>query len=96
MYVLTLYVLTLYVCTLCVLTLCVCTYTVRTVGRINEEQIGCVVKGVLEALAYLHHHGVIHRDIKSDSILLSQHGHVCITTYYTLYVLLCDSVCVTL
>ena len=47
--------------------------------RVNEEQIACVVKGVLEALAYLHHNGVIHRDIKSDSILLSVDGHVCIS-----------------
>lgn len=44
--------------------------------RLTEEQIACVVKAVLEALAYLHHNGVIHRDIKSDSILLAENGHV--------------------
>ena len=44
--------------------------------RVNEEQIACVVKAVLEALAYLHLNGVIHRDIKSDSILLAHDGHV--------------------
>lgn len=51
------------------------------VHRITEEQIGCVVKAVLEALAYLHHNGVIHRDIKSDSILLAHDGHVSLVTH---------------
>ncbi|CAF1390542.1 unnamed protein product [Rotaria magnacalcarata] len=44
--------------------------------RMNEQQIATVCKAVLKALAYLHSHGVIHRDIKSDSILLSTDGFV--------------------
>ncbi|KAM9294253.1 serine/threonine-protein kinase PAK 6 [Gastrophryne carolinensis] len=44
--------------------------------RLNEEQIATVCKPVLQALEYLHSQGVIHRDIKSDSILLTLDGRV--------------------
>ncbi|KAJ3606684.1 hypothetical protein NHX12_026203, partial [Muraenolepis orangiensis] len=42
--------------------------------RMNEEQIATVCVSVLRALSYLHTQGVIHRDIKSDSILLTSDG----------------------
>ncbi|KAI4895606.1 hypothetical protein NFI96_017028 [Prochilodus magdalenae] len=44
--------------------------------RLTEEQIATVCEAVLEALAYLHAQGVIHRDIKSDSILLTLDGRI--------------------
>ncbi|XP_029984077.1 serine/threonine-protein kinase PAK 6-like [Sphaeramia orbicularis] len=44
--------------------------------RLSEEQMATVCEGVLKALAYLHSQGVIHRDIKSDSILLTLDGRV--------------------
>uniref|UniRef100_A0A5S6Q357 non-specific serine/threonine protein kinase n=1 Tax=Trichuris muris TaxID=70415 RepID=A0A5S6Q357_TRIMR len=44
--------------------------------RMDEVQIATVCKQCLEALAYLHEQGVIHRDIKSDSILLDAEGKV--------------------
>lgn len=45
--------------------------------RMNEEQIAAVCLAVLKALSVLHAQGVIHRDIKSDSILLTHDGRVC-------------------
>ncbi|CAG0917270.1 unnamed protein product [Notodromas monacha] len=47
-----------------------------TRARMDEEQIASVCKQCLKALAYLHSQGVIHRDIKSDSILLDTDGRV--------------------
>lgn len=57
---------------------CVC-----FVHRMNEEQIATVCLSVLKALSYLHTQGVIHRDIKSDSILLTSDGRV----RYLLYII---------
>lgn len=47
-----------------------------THSRMSEDQLATVCKAVIDALAYLHHNGVIHRDIKSDSILLAADGRV--------------------
>lgn len=48
--------------------------------RLNEQQIATVCVSVLNSLAYLHAQGVVHRDIKSDSILLTRDLKVCILT----------------
>uniref|UniRef100_A0A4X2KCZ1 non-specific serine/threonine protein kinase n=1 Tax=Vombatus ursinus TaxID=29139 RepID=A0A4X2KCZ1_VOMUR len=39
--------------------------------KMNEEQTAIVCLSVLRALSYLHNQGIIHKDIKSDSILLT-------------------------
>jgi hypothetical protein len=52
-----------------------------TKTRMDENQIATVCKSVLKALAFLHANGVIHRDIKSDSILLSKDGRVKLTDF---------------
>ncbi len=44
--------------------------------RINDLQIAAVTKPVLSALAYIHRLGIIHRDVKADSILLSSKGDI--------------------
>lgn len=42
----------------------------------NEQQIATVCVQCLQALAFLHAEGIIHRDIKSDSILMASDGSV--------------------
>lgn len=48
----------------------------RTGVTMTEPQISTVCQSVLQALVYLHDKGVIHRDIKSDSILLTSSGQI--------------------
>lgn len=49
---------------------------VVTCNIMSEGQIAAVSRETLEGLRHLHEHGVIHRDIKSDNILLSLTGDI--------------------
>lgn len=48
---------------------------------LNESQIATVCREVLNGLKFLHSKGVIHRDIKSDNILLSMDGDIKLTDF---------------
>eukprot|EP01094_Clydonella_sp_ATCC50884_P006576 TRINITY_DN15799_c0_g1_i1.p1 TRINITY_DN15799_c0_g1~~TRINITY_DN15799_c0_g1_i1.p1 ORF type:complete len:305 (-),score=126.40 TRINITY_DN15799_c0_g1_i1:112-927(-) len=43
---------------------------------LTEQHVAYVCRRVMEGLAHLHENGCVHRDIKSDQILLSAEGHV--------------------
>ena len=45
-------------------------------SRMSEPQIAFLCKEILTALSYLHSTDRIHRDIKSDNILLNSNGEV--------------------
>ncbi|EGF80411.1 hypothetical protein BATDEDRAFT_19592 [Batrachochytrium dendrobatidis JAM81] len=52
-----------------------------TSNYMTEEQIATVCREVLEGLSHLHLGGVIHRDIKSDNILMGLDGQVKLTDF---------------
>ena len=47
---------------------------------LSEAQIAAVTKECLTGLHHLHTHGVIHRDIKSDNVLMSMNGNIKLST----------------
>jgi serine/threonine protein kinase len=49
---------------------------ILTVSCLNESLIAAVTRDTLKALAYLHANNRIHRDIKSDNVLVGAHGEI--------------------
>jgi len=53
---------------------------VRREGRLSIADAVAILRDICEALAYAHTHGVVHRDIKPDNVLLSG-GHALVTDF---------------
>jgi p21-activated kinase 1 len=61
-----------------------CLTDVITANLMAEGQIAAVSREIARGLEHLHEYGIIHRDIKSDNVLLSPTGDIKLSTYYGL------------
>jgi p21-activated kinase 1 len=55
---------------------------VVTANLMTEGQIAAVSRETAQGLQHLHRHGVIHRNIKSDNVLLSLTGDIKLSMYH--------------
>jgi serine/threonine protein kinase len=45
-------------------------------GRLDAEHVGWITERIINTLSYLHHHGVLHGDIKPQNIIVQPDTHV--------------------
>ncbi len=45
-------------------------------GGLSQERAIKIMKGVLQALDYIHSNGVVHRDLKPENIMVDEHDHI--------------------
>lgn len=50
-------------------------------GNIDEKVSAYILRKILEAVTYLHSKGIVHRDIKSDNILINKQGDIKIADF---------------
>eukprot|EP01135_Chromosphaera_perkinsii_P002070 Nk52_evm4s217 gene=Nk52_evmTU4s217 len=58
-----------------------CLTDVIETNAFNEDQIAFVAHETLQGLAFLHSHDIIHRDIKSDNVLVDRLGNIKLTDF---------------
>jgi serine/threonine protein kinase len=57
------------------------TSLISTTSSINEKAMAYIMKEILQGLVVLHSKKQIHRDLKSDNVLISENGDVKIADF---------------
>lgn len=57
------------------------TQLITAAGRMTEDQIAIILREVLAGLGHLHEKEIVHRDIKSDNVMVALDGRVKITDF---------------
>ena len=57
-------------------------FTLLVNGKIwSEDKVSFYAAELILALEYMHAHGVMHRDLKSENVLIDRRGHVKLTDF---------------
>ncbi len=51
---------------------------IEKVGKLEAEHVAWIAERVLNALSYMHHHGVVHGDIKPNNIIVQPEKHMAV------------------
>src|SRR3989338_8358848 len=59
---------------------------VEKAGRLDSEHVAWITERMLNALMYLHHHGVIHGDVKPQNVIIQPESHTVVLVDFGLSV----------
>ncbi|KAN0015604.1 hypothetical protein ACTFIU_008343 [Dictyostelium citrinum] len=58
-----------------------CFSLLQMLGSMDENMAKMIIAETVLALEYLHSHGIIHRDVKPDNLLIDKKGHIKLTDF---------------
>lgn len=58
-----------------------CFSLLQMLGSMDENMAKMIIAETVLALEYLHSHGIVHRDVKPDNLLIDKKGHIKLTDF---------------